>query len=282
MWCSERGFRKAVKLCDFSVEYLWALQELIRVRRSMQRMARKYVASIRRRVLRHWATTAQYLRLHRMHHDSLGSSSLLGAAGHIATAWHSLYVANQLRASLLQRRALHAWTSRTAEKAFWRCKLAHICTVMQQAACIRYFLAWREHVLSMHAKLAAFARKQRALRSALAAGRALARLHHSELLAACMHAWHARVWRRLRAHEALHRAKARTMSRCWQAWVEHTASARALYAVQCAIESSRRCRTFRRVLNAWRGVVLVSEQAREEATAPAVLHMHLWRGAPVC
>ena len=114
-------------------------------------------------------------------------------------------------------------------------------------------------------------------RSALAAGRALARLHHSELLAACMHAWHARAERRIRTREVLCRAATRTVSRCWHAWVHQAASARALAAVRCAIESSRRRRTFQKVMNAWWNALVVSQQTREEAAALAVQCMRRWR-----
>lgn len=257
------------------------LQEYIEKCRHLQLIVLEQVASTQRQVLRRWATAARYLRLHSTQHDVLSASTALGSAGDITTAWRSICAASQLRATLLQRRALHAWKARIAEKAFWRNTLAHASSAIQQAACMRCFLAWRELTLSMRAKLAAFVRKQRALRSALAAGRALARLHHSELLAACMHAWHARAGRRIRSRALLQRAVARSVARCWHGWVKHVASRRALDSVRCAVEASRRRRTFQKILITWRGVVLVSEQAREEAAAAAVEHMREWRSSVV-
>lgn len=133
----------------------------------------------------------------------------------------------------------------------------------------------------MQARLAAFMRRQHALRAALAAGRALTKLHHSELSAVCIHAWHAYSSRQAGARRLQQKSSTRVVTKCWNVWVMHVVHARTVDRALASLEASRRRKTLRKVLEGWRGVVLASEKAREDAAVATVKHMHEWRKCTV-
>jgi hypothetical protein len=268
-------------VCNVTSTKEVAVQEYINAHRRQQRVLLKQAAAKQARVLGAWASLAQSQRLHSVHQTSLYATVLQGTAEAIVVAWRNVCAANRLCCSLLQRRALHAWTTLVKEKKFWCSTLTHARTAMQHYRCMQCFLAWRDSVICSRTKLAAFARKQRALRSALAAGRSLARLHHNSLLASCMHVWHARTCRHIRSRTLLYQATMKSASRCWSRWVKYVKRVQSLRSSQLAVAASRRHRTLHKVLTAWYRVSLESVQTREETAVAALWHMQDWKSSCV-
>jgi protein SFI1 len=110
---------------------------------------------------------------------------------HALARWNKHAQACTLYASVLAHKAFGHLAEYSARKRAQGLQLQIALMKLQQSSLLRMVQAWRQHAEGMVLKRNVFARKQRALRSALAMGAQLRWMRNRRLLAAAMQTWSA-------------------------------------------------------------------------------------------
>ena len=149
-------------------------------------------------VLVAWQSWAERARGQRELGEQVSARASELRAARAVKLWRRGTNAACFRTAVLLVRSMTAWCDALRRKRGQRERLAAAVHSISRSMLIRVLRAWKQHAFSMGLKRAAFARKQRAVRSALAVGAQLRKTRHRRLLSTALLAWTSFVAQRVR------------------------------------------------------------------------------------
>lgn len=231
------------------------------------RLACKSVA----RVVLAWHAHVRRARRLRNSEAELATCSRLQQAARALRTWRLAASAEGFHDAVLLVRSVTAWRQAVQHKHAQQQRVMLAAARLERSMCSRALQAWKELTITMGLKRAAFARKQRAVRSALAVGQRLRKGQQHRLLAAALDAW-ARVaaqGQRVAAHVRqwqLHR-----LQHAWGTWIALHATKQRLAAADAWHRQAR----LRAAFAAWTHAAAGARESAQEQWQQACGHRNI-------
>ena len=219
-------------------------------------------------VLVTWQSWAERAQLQRELGEQVSARASELRAARAVKVWRRVTNAACFRTAVLLVRSMMAWCDALRRKRGRRERLAAAAHSISRSMLVRILRAWKQHAFSMGLKRAAFARKQRAVRSALVVGAQLRIARHRRLLSTALLAWTNFVAQRVRLAAFQQRRRALCLQWAWGEWAGALALGRR--EVAAAIWHARtRQRT---MLATWSACTACAKRAAEECWGQACAH----------
>ena len=216
--------------------------------------------------LKQWRANAAMVRDGRLAQIEIARHAAVTAATTVLADWRALACAHAHRRAALAAAALAGWRCRAAGRAAKVARLAEARAAIEGGVRRRAFFSWRWHAQLRALKELAFARKQRALRQALAMGERARRQRRAATLAAAFSAWRVRAGKYRRVAAKLAGLLEVTLRAAFASWRSEAAAARAR---RLRAERLGDGRALERALAAWRANAAAARARSEELGAAA-------------